>query len=84
MMLSDLFKGVRLLSLLCYHARLTLLRFQCVQAATSLVKLMVDDLAITGFVPYLPELTYAQSAFAVVILLKVYPFFPGAWSTGLM
>ena len=45
--------------------------FQCVQAATSLVKLMVEDFVPSGFVPYFPELVYVHSAFASVVLLKV-------------
>ncbi|KAI0744472.1 hypothetical protein C8Q76DRAFT_605763 [Earliella scabrosa] len=42
----------------------------CVQAATSLVKLMVEDFVPSGFVPYFPELIYVHSAFAAVVLLK--------------
>ncbi|KAI0758853.1 hypothetical protein C8Q74DRAFT_1372764 [Fomes fomentarius] len=42
----------------------------CVQAATSLVKLMVEDFVPSGFVPYFPELVYVHSAFAAVVLLK--------------
>ncbi|TBU52135.1 hypothetical protein BD310DRAFT_832860 [Dichomitus squalens] len=42
----------------------------CVQAATSLVKLMVEDFVPSGFVPYFPELVYVHSAFASVVLLK--------------
>lgn len=41
------------------------------QAATSLVKLMVEDFVPSGFVPYFPELVYVHSAFAAVVLLKV-------------
>ena len=44
---------------------------QCVQAATSLVKLMVEDFVPTGFVRYFPELIYVHSAFAAVVLMKV-------------
>ncbi|KAI0673211.1 hypothetical protein C8Q78DRAFT_708520 [Trametes maxima] len=43
----------------------------CVQAATSLVKLMVEDFVPTGFVRYFPELVYVHSAFAAVVLMKV-------------
>ncbi|KAI8996283.1 hypothetical protein BD414DRAFT_575643 [Trametes punicea] len=42
----------------------------CVQAATSLVKLMVEDFVPTGFVRYFPELIYVHSAFAAVVLMK--------------
>ncbi|KAH9914089.1 uncharacterized protein BXZ73DRAFT_92869 [Epithele typhae] len=42
----------------------------CVQAATSLVKLMVEDFLPSGFVPYFPELVYVHSAFAAVVLMK--------------
>ncbi|KAI0772374.1 hypothetical protein BD413DRAFT_603880 [Trametes elegans] len=42
----------------------------CVQAATSLVKLMVEDFVPTGFVRYFPELVYVHSAFASVVLMK--------------
>ncbi|KAI1785437.1 hypothetical protein LXA43DRAFT_899849 [Ganoderma leucocontextum] len=42
----------------------------CLQAATSLVKLMVEDFVPSGFVPYFPELVYVHSAFAAVVLLK--------------
>ncbi|CDO75998.1 hypothetical protein BN946_scf184780.g5 [Trametes cinnabarina] len=42
----------------------------CVSAATSLVKLMVEDFVPTGFVRYFPELIYVHSAFAAVVLLK--------------
>ena len=41
------------------------------QAATSLVKLMVDGFVPSGFVPYFPELVYVHSAFAAVVLFKV-------------
>ena len=50
---------------------LLVLELQCVQAATSLVKLMVEDFVPSGFVPYFPELVYVHSAFASVVLLKV-------------
>ncbi|KAI0830360.1 hypothetical protein BC628DRAFT_1408462 [Trametes gibbosa] len=42
----------------------------CVQAATSLVKLMVEDFVPTGFVRYFPELIYVHAAFAAVVLMK--------------
>ncbi|KAL7278771.1 hypothetical protein ACG7TL_007779 [Trametes sanguinea] len=42
----------------------------CVSAATSLVKLMVEDFVPTGFVRYFPELIYVHSAFAAVVLMK--------------
>ncbi|KAI0369514.1 hypothetical protein BV20DRAFT_1078089, partial [Pilatotrama ljubarskyi] len=42
----------------------------CVSAATSLVKLMVEDFVPTGFVRYFPELIYVHSAFASVVLMK--------------
>ncbi|RPD77310.1 hypothetical protein L226DRAFT_459877 [Lentinus tigrinus ALCF2SS1-7] len=42
----------------------------CVQAATSLVKLMIEGFVPSGFVPYFPELVYVHSAFAAVVLLK--------------
>ncbi|KAI0633110.1 hypothetical protein C8Q77DRAFT_871216 [Trametes polyzona] len=42
----------------------------CVQAATTLVKLMVEDFVPTGFVRYFPELIYVHAAFAAVVLMK--------------
>ncbi|KAL1943346.1 hypothetical protein VTO73DRAFT_4421 [Trametes versicolor] len=42
----------------------------CVQAATTLVKLMVEDFAPTGFIRYFPELIYVHAAFAAVVLMK--------------
>ncbi|KAM5540997.1 hypothetical protein V8D89_005308 [Ganoderma adspersum] len=42
----------------------------CLQAATSLVKLMAENCVSSGFVPYFPELLYVISAFAAVVLLK--------------
>ena len=44
---------------------------QCLQAATSLVKLMAEDCVSSGFVPYFPELLYVLSVFAAIVLLKV-------------
>ncbi|OBZ74263.1 hypothetical protein A0H81_05571 [Grifola frondosa] len=42
----------------------------CIQAASSLVKLMVEDFMPTGFVKYFPELVYVHAAFGAVVLLK--------------
>ncbi|PIL25701.1 transcription factor [Ganoderma sinense ZZ0214-1] len=42
----------------------------CLQAATSLVKLMVEDFVPSGFVPYSPELVFTLSAFATAVLFK--------------
>ncbi|KAM5540995.1 hypothetical protein V8D89_005306 [Ganoderma adspersum] len=43
---------------------------ECLQAATSLVKLMVEDFVPSGFIPYFPEQVFVHSVFAAVVLLK--------------
>ena len=44
---------------------------QCLQAASAIINVMIEQFVPTGFIRYVPELVFAQTAFASAVLLKV-------------